>query len=108
MNDIILSPVPLEDLQTLIEASVARAMRNRYENQAPASKWMNLDELCQYHPDKPARATIYKWTCERSIPFHKDGKKLRFLKSEIDEWLMKSCKKTIDDISDEKLAKRRR
>jgi excisionase family DNA binding protein len=108
MENIILCPVPLEDLQTLIEASVARAMRNRYENQAPASKWMNVDEVRQYHPDKPARATIYKWTCERSIPFHKDGKKLRFLKSEIDEWLMKSCKKTIDDISDEKLSKRRR
>ncbi len=108
MNNIILTPVPLEDLQTLIEASVARAMRNRFENQTPTSKWMNLDELRNYHPNKPARATIYKWTCERSIPFHKDGKKLRFLKSEIDEWLMKSGKKTIDNISDEMISKRKR
>ena len=49
--------------------------------------WMNIDQLRAYHPDHPAKSTIYEWVGQNRIPVHKDGKKLRFLKSEIDEWL---------------------
>jgi excisionase family DNA binding protein len=50
-------------------------------------QWFDLSELCQYHPDKPSRATVYGWVSMGIIPVHKGGKKLRFLKSEIDNWL---------------------
>lgn len=56
-------------------------------------KWFNIDQLSEYLPDKPARATIYCWVNKKKIPVHKGSKKLRFLKSDIDEWL-KSGKKT--------------
>lgn len=49
--------------------------------------WFNLDELRAYLPDRPARQTVYGWIGRRGIPFHKKGKKLQFLKSEIDAWL---------------------
>jgi len=39
-------------------------------------KWFNLQELCQYHPEKPAKSTVYAWVAARVIPFHKKGKKL--------------------------------
>lgn len=56
--------------------------------------WFDLTELCNYHPDKPSKPTVYGWVSAGVIPVHKSGKKLRFLKSEIDNWLMQGRKKT--------------
>lgn len=39
-------------------------------------QWFNLDDLCKYHPDHPAKPTVYAWIGQRSIPYHKKGKKL--------------------------------
>jgi len=61
-------------------------------------KWFNLSDLCNYHPDKPAKQTVYAWIGQRSIPYHKKGKKLMFLKSEIDIWLKDSRRKTAAEI----------
>jgi hypothetical protein len=36
-----------------------------------------------------------------TIPVHKGGKKLRFLKSEIDNWLRQGRKKTLAEIAEE-------
>lgn len=51
--------------------------------------WLNIDALCAYHPNKPTKKTVYSWLHKREIPHYKDvgGKGVRFLKSEIDEWL---------------------
>lgn len=57
--------------------------------------WFNLNELCSYLPDKPAKTTVYGWVHINMIPCHKGGKKLRFLKSEIDTWLKQGKKKTL-------------
>lgn len=53
----------------------------------PADRWLSLQELCNYLPDHPARQTVYGWVNQRFIPYHKKGKKLQFLQSEIDAWL---------------------
>lgn len=68
-----------------------------------ADQWMDLDAFRAYHPDKPARATVYEWVSLKKVPVHKDGngKRLRFLKSEIDEWLTKGRQKTQDEIDQE-------
>lgn len=55
-------------------------------------RWLNLTELCAYHPDKPTKPTVYGWVKAGSMPVHKGAKKLRFLQSEIDHWL-KQCNK---------------
>ncbi len=64
-------------------------------------RWFNLNELCEYLPDKPSRPTVYDWVHDRIIPFHKGTKKLRFLKSEIDAWLLQGRKKTQADLKKE-------
>ena len=57
-------------------------------NQEPApDRWFNLTELCEYLPDKPAFPTIYGKVHNKTIPHNKTGKRLRFLKSDIDIWL---------------------
>jgi len=55
--------------------------------------WFDLNELCKYHPDKPSRPTVYGWVNAGTIPVHKGGKRLRFLKSEIDTYLKQGRKK---------------
>jgi excisionase family DNA binding protein len=55
----------------------------------------NLIEFCNYHPDKPSKPTVYGWVNSGIVPVHKGGKKLRFLKSEIDTWLKQGKKRTL-------------
>lgn len=64
-------------------------------------RWFDLAELCNYHPDKPSKPTVYSWVNAGTIPVHKGGKKLRFLKSEIDDWLKQGRKKTLAETASE-------
>ena len=50
--------------------------------------WFSMDELVKYLPNRVSKATIYGWVSQDVIPHHKIGKKLTFLKSEIDSWLL--------------------
>ena len=83
--------VSLHDLTILIERSAEKiisSLSNLNSNgHVSSERWFDLQELCDYLPDKPAKATIYAYVSEEKIPFHKGPKKLRFLKSEIDKWL---------------------
>lgn len=67
----------------------------------PADRWFNLQELSDYLPDHPARQTVYGWIGQKLIPYHKKGKKLQFLKSEIDAWLITDKHKTIAELQAE-------
>jgi excisionase family DNA binding protein len=64
------------------------------KNKQEVDSWFNLDELRDYLPDKPSISTVYGWVNGGNIPAHKVGKKLRFLKSDIDNWLKDGRKKT--------------
>ena len=57
--------------------------------------WLNLKDLCNYLPNHPAEQTVYGWTSTHFIPYHKKGKKLQFLKSEIDQWLLADQHQTL-------------
>lgn len=69
--------------------------------QTETDRWFDLNELCNYHPDKPSKPTVYGWVHDGLIPVHKGGKKLRFLKSEIDTWIKQGRKKTISETANE-------
>ncbi len=62
------------------------------------TQWLSIDELCNYLPGKPAKATIYGKVHKREIPHKKIGKRLVFLKSDIDEWINSQGRKTITEI----------
>lgn len=63
--------------------------------------WFTVAELCAYLPTHPVEHTIYCWTSNREIPFHKRGKRIMFLKSEIDEWLQGTKGKSKNEIQRE-------
>lgn len=71
------------------------------EQSNEANRWFDLNELCIYHPDKPSKPTVYGWVNAGAIPVHKGGKKLRFLKSDIDDWLRQGKKKTLAEIAND-------
>jgi len=71
----------------------------RHKQQVSDSpRWMNIDELCAYHPSHPKKQTVYEWVSKKTIPYHKMTKGLMFLQSEIDEWLKSSTQKTEEDL----------
>lgn len=70
-------------------------------NQQSLDQWFSIDDLIKYLPDKPVKSTVYLWTHSLTIPFHKKGKKLTFLKSEIDNWIKSGRKKTAIELKAE-------
>lgn len=101
----------LEDLPNLVvnlSAKVDQLLEqiNKLSNkEEDKTVWFDIDGLCNYLPQKPAKQTVYEWCSARKIPFHKAGgirgKHNVFLKSEIDEWLSKSNIKSEENIVDE-------
>ena len=81
----------VEKIETSLETLRAHAPEAQ-------DQWFDVDGLRAYHPDHPARKTIYDWVTLRRVPYHKDGKRLRFLKSEIDAWLAGGYHKTDDEM----------
>jgi len=90
---------------TLLTNEVSEIKRLLLEksNEQPteSDSWFDLNELCKYHPDKPSKPTVYGWVNAGTIPVHKGGKKLRFLKSEIDSWLKLGRVKTVAELVSE-------
>jgi excisionase family DNA binding protein len=92
-----------EQLNSLIQNAVRKAISETPKAEQPTEtdRWFDLNELCIYHPDKPSKPTVYGWVHSGLIPVHKGGKKLRFLKSEIDNWIKQGRKKTLAETASE-------
>ncbi len=97
-----------EDLPNLVEQLCEKVDRlekaildKKTEPASEPDRWMDLTELCEYIPDKPQKATVYGWVSKGLIPCNRGQKRLRFLKSEIDEWLKLGRKKTVLEIQQE-------
>lgn len=101
MQNVVLSPIDPEmlinSISERVTANILKAVSN--EQVTDQDIWFDINELCQYHPDKPSKPTVYGWVNTGTIPVHKGCKKLRFLKSEIDNWLKKGRKKTLAEMS---------
>ena len=88
MTEITFETMP-KAMAYLIDAveNLTKTLKEKETPVVQADKWMNLDELIEYLPDRPAKSTVYNWISARQIPYHKSSKKLRFLQSEVDGWL---------------------
>lgn len=66
------------------------------QEQAPTEQpkiWLDLNELIKFDPEKRTKPTWYSKISRNEVPHYKRGKKVYFLKSEIDEWLKQGkCK----------------
>ena len=106
MQNVVLSTRNIDDLindvaNKVVEKIELWNIKPQRQPQPETDQWFDLSELCEYLPDKPAKATLYGYVSANKIPHHKGAKKLRFLKSEIDEWLKSGKRKTISEIKQE-------
>ena len=62
---------------------------------------MDVTEAQKYIPGHPAVQTIYGWTSNGQIPYHKIGKRIYFIKSELDEWPSHGQHKSTSDLQKE-------
>jgi hypothetical protein len=80
-----------EELSQLKSLLMERVAPSKIEG---SEIWFDINELVAYDPEKRSRQTFYTYVSRREIPFHKNNKKLLFLKSEIDVWLKQGRKST--------------
>lgn len=85
---------------TEIALKIDRMHGNAIEKEEPP-QWFSIQELCDYLPEHPAIQTVYTWTSANRIPYYKEGKRIRFLKSEIDKWMLNSKLKSRDELEKE-------
>lgn len=82
------------------------ALNKKISMAAPVTKKddnerMDVTEAQNYIPGHPAVQTIYGWTSSGIIPYHKIGKRIYFVKSELDKWLSNGQHKSEDILSKE-------
>jgi len=103
MQNVVLSTRNIDDFISDVANEVVKRIAHQLEEspQFEKDRWFNLDELIQYHPNKPKKPTVYSWVNKGLIPHHKQGRKLAFLKSEIDSWLKEGKRLTPSEVTDE-------
>jgi len=67
--------------------SVESLLRHIVSNHTEQDKWFCIKELSDYLPIKNTVSTIRRKAQQKLIPHHGRGRDIRFLKSEIDQWL---------------------
>lgn len=104
-------PEAVNQLDKRLENIERLLLQKSNNNQPLPDRWFDLNALVEYDPEKRSKATFYGYVHERVIPFHKRGKKITFLQSEIDFWLKQGRKKTYAETAieaDEYLANKKR
>lgn len=89
MHNVVLSPVSIDELIERITENVTAEIVKKISKKEEIEKdpWLSLDDLIAYDPQHRTKPTFYGLVSTGKIPHYKTGKKLFFLKSEIDEWL---------------------
>lgn len=102
MENVVLTQLTIPEVRQIFRQELANFFSTTHIHTAPtednSDKWLDIDEFCSYDPEKRSKATVYGMTSAGTIPFHKRGKKIYFLKSEIDTWLKSGRRKTIAEI----------
>ena len=86
-------------LQRLDRIEQAIQNLNIGEPKAPVNELLDVEQVASYL--KVTKSAIYKLTSTSEIPHYKNGKRLYFKKSDIDEWIFSKRIKTNDDIEKE-------
>lgn len=82
----------ISEIKTLLLLKV------EHQNNEKSDEWLDLNTLVKYDPAKRGKSTWYSKISRGEVPYHKKGKKVFFLKSEIDNWLKSGRKLTNDEV----------
>ena len=95
MNNLILSPIPLEEMENMIKVAVKNAFEKYHAslpNTRQKSKFGDIDWFRAKHPKHPAKATVYTNICNGKIPkfliYKPEGtKQILFYKDLVLQWI---------------------
>ena len=88
------------DLEELIDKAVGKALISVGSNNVKKTfEIMNVEQVSDFL--NLAIATIYDKTSKNLIPYKKRGKKLYFIRTEIEKWVLEGSMKTSDEIDNE-------
>jgi excisionase family DNA binding protein len=89
-----------DELEQIVQESVRKVLT---EKLTPISvdhnQWFNIQKASEFLG--LAVQTIYQKVSSLDIPFHKKGKRIWFLKSELEDWLKEGRQKTRQEIKRE-------
>lgn len=86
-----------DELEQIVQASVKKALKEQVHFAGQEQEqWFNIEQASEFLG--LAIQTIYQKVSGLDIPFHKQGKKLWFLKRELEEWLKEGRQKTRKEI----------
>lgn len=97
LSKIILSPITLEELQTIISSSVTQSLESglcRIHQSAPeqaASGFLKLADVSKLL--KVSKVTIHAWKKEGLLPFYRIGRRVYFKESDVLEAMKKIDRK---------------
>ncbi len=99
MNDILMSPIRLNELDALIQNSVRKVLAERSHNNQDTvqDEMLTVDEAAAFL--KVKRPTIYGYLYTRSIPSFKKRGRVYFKKSTLTKWLQEGQRMTRDEIT---------
>ena len=98
MNDILMSPIRLIDLDILIQNSVRKVLSEINSSPSGSTKdeLLTVDEVAELL--SVSNPTVYGYVHEKSIPYMKRRGRLYFSKKEILTWITSSRRMTRDEI----------
>jgi excisionase family DNA binding protein len=100
MHDVLLTPIRLNELETIIQHSVEKAIR-AFTGSQPSTdpdRLMNVDEAAAFL--SLSKSSIYSMTCKGELPAMKmhGGRKLYFSRNDLMEFLKAGRKMTFAEI----------
>ena len=101
-NETLIFNLSISDLYMLIDEAVRNALNNlkcpKSCNETAQKEILNLEDTAKL--TLLSKSTIYGLVSKRKIPFFKQGKILRFKRSELIAWIESGRKKTIAEIEE--------
>lgn len=91
MKRLIIEELSIADLKTLI----SEVLNERLNQQQTDDEFLNIKQASLYL--KMPVTTLYDYTSNKKIPFHKKGKLLHFSKHEINVWMKTKEGKEVND-----------
>jgi excisionase family DNA binding protein len=101
MNDILLTPIRLNELETLIQNSVRKVLSEHNNDKYLKNKPREDDFLTISQAAillKLAVPTLYGLVHRSSIPVYKRGKRLYFSEKELRDWIKSGRRLTVEEI----------
>ncbi|MCB9016126.1 MAG: helix-turn-helix domain-containing protein [Lentimicrobiaceae bacterium] len=98
MEQAFLFQMPISEFKDFLNSAIDEAVNKTLAAVTPEQpEYLTIDQLRDYLPQKPAKQTIYQWVHFKQIPYHKRGKSVLFKRSEINLWISKTRRTTLEE-----------